>query len=94
MKIACCTVEMVALIFMLFWSFNGAYSVVDAPSIDLVSRPTTELVSVWGEPDRVSAATDYGFETAQLETVEIWSYANPARSVVVRDDVVVSIRVG
>jgi len=94
MKIACCTVEMVALIFMLFWSLNGAYSVVNAPSTDLVSRPTTELVSVWGEPDRVAAATDYGFETTQLEKVQVWSYANPARSVVVRDDVVVSIRVG
>jgi hypothetical protein len=94
MKIACCTLEMITLIFLLFWSFNGAHSVVSAPSTNLVSQPTTELVSAWGEPDSVSVAADLGFETAQLETVEIWSYANPARSVVVRDDTVVSIRVG
>jgi len=94
MKIACCTVEMIALIFMLFWSLNGAFSVVNAPSADLVSQPTTELVSVWGEPDRVSAAADLGFEAAQLDTVEVWAYADPSRFVVVRDDTVVSIREG
>ena len=94
MKIACCTLEMITLIFLLFWSFNGAFSVVNAPSTDLVSQSTTELVTAWGEPDSVAVATDLGFVTSQLETVEIWSYANPSRSVVVRDNVVVSIRMG
>jgi len=94
MKIACCTVEMITLIFLLFWSFNGAFSYLGAPSTDWVSRPTSELVSAWGEPDRVAVAADLGFNSAQLETVEIWSYADPLRSVVVRDDVVVAIRTG
>jgi len=94
MKIACCTLEMITLIFLLFWSFNGAFSVVNAPSTDLVSQSTTELVTAWGEPDSVAVATDLGFDSSQLETVEIWSYANPVRSVVVRNDVVVSIRLG
>jgi hypothetical protein len=94
MKIACCTLEMITLIFLLFWSFNGAYSVLNAPSTDLVSQPTSELIATWGEPDTVAVATDLGFRSSQLETVEIWSYANPTRSVVVRDNVVVSIRVG
>ena len=94
MKIACCTLEMITLIFLLFWSFNGAYSVLNAPSTDLVSQPTSELVASWGEPDAIAAATDLGFRTSQLDTVEIWSYANPTRSVVVRDNVVVSIRMG
>ena len=94
MKIACCTLEMITLIFLLFWSFNGAFSVVNAPSADLVSQSTTELVTTWGEPDSVVVAMDLGFHASQLETVEIWSYANPSMSVVVRDNVVVSIRTG
>ena len=94
MKIACCTLEMITLIFLLFWSFNGAFSYLNAPSTDLVSRPASELIASWGEPDAVAVATELGFRTSQLETVEIWSYANPTRSVVVRDNVVVSIRVG
>ena len=92
MRIACCTLEMIALIFLLFVSFNGAFNHLNAPSTDLVSRPTSDLISAWGEPDRVAVATDLGFDTSQLDTVEIWSYANPSRSVVVRDNVVVSIR--
>ena len=94
MRIACCTLEMITLIFLLFWSFNGAFSVLNAPSTDLVSRPASELVASWGEPDSVAVATELGFHSSQLETVEIWSYANPVRSVVVRDNVVVSIRMG
>ncbi len=94
MKIACCTLEMITLIFLLFWSLNGGFSYLDAPRAELVSRPTSELVSAWGEPDAVAAATDLGFETSQLDEVEIWSYANPSRSVVVRNNVVVSIRTG
>ena len=94
MKIACCTLEMITLIFLLFWSFNGADSVVNAPSTNLVSRPASELVTAWGEPESVTVAADYGFLSSKLENVEIWSYANPARSVVVQNDVVVSIRMG
>jgi len=94
MKIACCTLEMITLIFLLFWSFNGAYSVLNAPSTDLVSQPTSELIASWGEPDAVAVATDLGFRASQLEAVEIWSYANPTRSVVIRDGIVVSVRTG
>jgi len=95
MKIACCTVEMITLIFLLLMSMNGAYNYLsNSPNVDLVSRPTTELVTAWGEPDSVVAATDVGLMSSQLTAVEIWSYGNPARSVVVRNNVVMSIRFG
>jgi hypothetical protein len=95
MKIACCTVEMIALIFLLFVSINGGYSYLnDTSRTDFVNRPTTELVSAWGAPDRVVAATDIGFVSTRLAKVEVWSYDNPARSVSVRDNVVLSIRWG
>ena len=94
MKIACCTLEMIALIFLLFVSFNGGFNYLNTPRTDLEPRSTTELVSAWGEPDRVVAAVDIGFASSQLEAVEIWSYDNPLRSVIVRDDIVVSIQPG
>jgi len=95
MKIACCTLEMFTLIFMLLVCINGGYSYLNTtPRVDFISRPTTELVSVWGTPDNVVAATDVGFVSSQLAEVEIWSYDNPARSVSVRDNIVVSIRWG
>ncbi len=94
MKIACCTMEMIALIFLLFVSINGGLSYLNTARTNLVSESTTELVSAWGEPDSVAVATDLGFNSSQLETVEIWSYVDPLRSVVVRNNVVVSIRVG
>ena len=53
-----------------------------------------ELVSAWGEPDAVAAAVDLGFDWSRLDTVEIWFYSNPSRSVVVRNNAVVSIRAG
>jgi len=56
-------------------------------------RPAAELVSAWGVPDRVTAASEVGFESSKLDDVEIWTYDDRARSVVVRDDIVVSIRV-
>ena len=96
MKIACCTMEMIALIFLLFVSINGGYSYLNnaTPETDFVSRPTTELVSAWGVPDSVVSATDIGLTSSQLAEVEVWSYYHPVRSVVVRDNVVVSIREG
>ena len=95
MKIACCTVEMITLIFLLLMSMNGAYNYLsNSPNIDLVSRPTTELVTAWGEPDSVVVATDLGLVSSRLAEVEIWSYANPVRSVSVRNNVVLSIRWG
>ena len=94
MRIACCTLEMIALIFLLFVSINGGFSYLNTPRTNLVSESTTELVSAWGEPDSVAVAIDLGFDSSQLETVEIWSYSDPLRSVVVRNDVVVSIRTG
>ena len=86
--------EMIALIFLLFVSINGGYSYLNnaTPETDLVSRPTTELVSAWGTPDNVTAATDLGLVSSQLAEVEVWSYYHPVRSVVVRDNVVVSMR--
>ncbi len=94
MKIACCTLEMITLIFLLFWSLNGAFSVLDTPASHLTTGTIAELVAAWGTPDSVVAATDLGFASAQMEDVEIWSYANPARSVIVRNDTVVLIRRG
>lgn len=95
MKIACCTLEMITLIFMLLVCINGGYSYLNTtPTVDFISRPTTELVSAWGAPDSVVAATDVGFVSSRLAEVEIWSYDNPARSVSVRDNIVVSIRWG
>ncbi len=94
MKIACCTMEMIALIFLLFVSLNGGFSYINAPRTDLISESTTELVSAWGAPDSVVAAVDLGLLSSQLETVEVWSYEDPLRSVVVRDDVVISIQEG
>ena len=94
MRIACCTLEMITLIFLLFVSLNGGFSYINAPRTDLISESTTELVSAWGTPDSVVTATDLGFVSSQLAAVEIWSYDNPLRSVIVRNDVVVSIRTG
>jgi hypothetical protein len=94
MKIACCTMEMIALIFLLFVSINGGFTYLNAARTDLVSESTTELVSAWGAPDSVATAADLGFDSSQLAAVEIWSYVSPSRSVVVRNDVVVSIRTG
>jgi hypothetical protein len=95
MKIACCTVEMIALIFLLFVSMNGAFSYTNAPAReDLVSQSTTELVSAWGEPDAVATATDLGFVAQKLAEVEIWSYYHPVRSVSVRNNIVLAIRWG
>jgi len=94
MKIACCTMEMIALIFLLFVSLNGGFSYLNAPDTHSAPTSTSELMLAWGEPDRVVAAADMGFASSQLELVEIWSYEDPLRSVIVRDDVVVSIQPG
>ncbi len=95
MKIACCTLEMITLIFMLLVCINGGYSYLNTtPRVDFISRPTTELVSAWGAPDSVVAATDVGFVSSRLAKVEVWSYDNPARSVSVRYNIVVPIRWG
>ena len=67
---------------------------IDAPEADPVYEFTTELVLAWGEPDSVVFPNDLGLASSQLETVEIWSYENPLRSVIVRDDVVISIQEG
>jgi len=94
MKIACCTLEMIALIFLLFLSINGGFSYLDGARTNFVSGSATELVSAWGAPDSVVTATDLGLVSSQLVAVEIWSYDDPVRSVIVRDNVVVSIRLG
>jgi len=94
MKIACCTLEMITLIFLLFWSFNGAVQVLDAPGPKLISQSTSELIATWGRPVSVVTAAEAGLRIAQPRQTLVWTYTNPARTVVVRDDVVVSIRIG
>ena len=76
------------------WSFNGAVQVMDATGPTLISQSTAELITAWGRPAQVISATGLGLNSTQLERTEVWTYANPTRTVVVRDDVVVSIRMG
>ena len=94
MKIACCTLEMIALIFLLFVSRNGGFTYLNEARADYAYASTTELVSAWGEPDAVVAANDLGFASAQVDAVEVWTYADLERSVVVRGDAVLSIQDG
>jgi hypothetical protein len=94
MKIACCTVEMIALIFLLFVSLNGGLNYCNTAKDSLEPSSTTELIGTWGEPDSGVVASDLGFASSQLETAEIWSYEDPLRSVVVRSNIVVSVRTG
>ena len=94
MKIACCTMEMIALIFLLFVSLNGGYSYLDGTDDGFAPASTTELLSTWGEPDTVVFAEDLGFLAAQLGDVEVWSYEDLARSVIVRGGTVVAIQEG
>ena len=85
---------MIALIFLLFVSFNGGYDDLNTTQANPSPSFTTELLLAWGEPDSIVGAADVGFASAQLETVEIWSYESPLRSVIVRDNIVVSIQEG
>lgn len=94
MKIACCTLEMISLIFLLFVSLNGAFSYSDGASASLVPASATELMSTRGEPDSIVAANDLGFVSSQFEAVEIWSYDEPSRFAIVRDGLAVSIQEG
>jgi hypothetical protein len=94
MKIACCTMERIAVIFLLFVSFNGGFNYLNTARTDFEPKSATELVSAWGEPNNIVAATDLGFVSSRLESVEIWSYEDPLRSVIIRDDIVVSIQEG
>ena len=91
MKIACCTLEMVTLIFLLVVSLNGGFQYVQE-NADYTNRPAAEIISAWGEPDSVVLAEDLGFFSTQLDTVEVWSYDDGDRSVIVRDDVVIAVR--
>ena len=91
MKIACCTLEMITLIFLLIVSINGGFQYAEDYT-DFTNRPAEELVSVWGRPDAVVAAPDVGFASAGMENVEVWSYDD--RSVIVRGDTVIAVREG
>jgi len=93
MKIACCTLEMITLIFLLIVSFNGAFSTLEDQA-DFTNRPAEELVSAWGQPDEIVAATDVGFASIGMENVEVWSYDDTGHSVVVRGDIVIAVREG
>ena len=84
---------MITLIFLLFVSLNGGFNYLEGRT-DFIDKPAEELVSAWGEPDSVVAAADIGLASSQLESVEVWSYEGLQRSVIVRDDVVVSIQPG
>lgn len=93
-KIACCTVEMIALVFLLFVSINGGLTAVNADRGALVSRSTSQLIATWGEPDRIDTSRNAALAIPDRANVEVWTYSNPARSVVIRDDIIVSIRYG
>jgi len=93
MKIACCTLEMITLIFLLIVSFNGGFSYLEDQA-DFTNRPAEELVSAWGQPDEIVAATDVGFASTGMENVEVWSYDDTNRSVIVRNDTVIAVREG
>jgi hypothetical protein len=93
MKIACCTLEMITLIFLLVVSLNGGFTYVQDHA-DYTNRPAEELVSAWGEPDAIVVAADVGFASAQMDDVEVWSYENTGRSVIVRSGTVIAVREG
>ena len=93
MKIACCTLEMITLIFLLVVSLNGGFQYVQE-NVDFTNRPAADLVSVWGEPDAIVAAADVGFASADMGDVEVWSYNGSNRSVIVRGGTVIAVREG
>ena len=93
MKIACCTLEMITLIFLLVVSLNGGFQYTEHHA-DFTNRPAEELVSAWGQPDTIVAATDVGFASSGMEDVEVWSYSNTDRSVIVRGNTVIAVREG
>jgi len=93
MKIACCTLEMITLIFLLVVSLNGGFQYTEDYA-DFTNRPAEELVSAWGQPDEVVAAADVGFASSGMEDVEVWSYRNSDRSVIVRGNTVIAVREG
>jgi len=94
MKIACCTLEMITLIFLLFLGFNGGQQYLNAAQTEAVPATTTEMVALWGQPDKVASAADVGFASAQMTDIEVWSYANLQRTAIVREDQIISIREG
>jgi len=94
MRIACCTLEMVTLIFLLFLGYNGGQQYLDTVSIEATPTTTTELVAQWGQPDDVATAEDVGFASAQMTDVEIWTYTRPQLTAIVRDEEIISIREG
>jgi len=51
-----------------------------------------ELVSAWGQPDEIVAATDVGFASTGMENVEVWCYDDTSHSIIVRDDTVIAVR--
>jgi hypothetical protein len=92
MRIPYCTLQMVTLIFLLFMSINAGLTHTGPTSADFINQPAERLLSAWGAPHAVIQSSDLGFTTSALATVEVWVYERPARSVVVRDGVVVAIR--
>jgi len=93
MKIACCTLEMITLIFLLVVSLNGGFQYAEDYA-DFTNRPAEELISVWGQPDTIVAATDVGFASTHMGDVEVWSYDGTNRSVIVRSGTVIAVREG
>jgi len=85
--------EMLAPIFLLFVSFNGGFDDLNTTQANLEPSSTTELVAAWGEPDSAVFA-DHSFASSQFDTARIWSSDDPERSVLIRDNIVVSIQEG
>ena len=94
MKIAYCTLEMVTLIFLLLMGINGGHQYLDTVQVQAAPTSTAELITLWGQPDDVATAADVGFSSAQMTDVEVWSYTNPHRTAIVRDEEIISIREG
>ena len=94
MKIACCTPEIITLIFPLFVGFNGGFQYLDALRGNVAPTSTPEVVSTWGEPDRVATAAEVGFSSANPSDVQTWSNNTPKRTTILRDNEIISIREG
>jgi len=66
-----------------YTSFNGGFSYLEDQA-DFANRPAEELV----------AATDVGFASTGMKNIEVWSYDDTCRSVIVRGDTVIAVREG
>ena len=82
----------VALIFLLFVSFNGGFNNLNETE-PIRSYASRRRSSFRGESRSASSPRKtWASASAQFDAVEIWSYENPTRSTVVRGDTVISVQ--